>query len=100
MSTCSPRELALAERLSRHPRLQPRIEEILRMAEAEGTDPIRADAAEQQALEEVRRLGHAVLGEWAQRRMESCDAEQRSQQTAVRSGQKNSIGTVPSAPFT
>ena len=89
-------KLSLAERLSRHPRLHGRIEELLRIAEAEGAGLIKADDAEQQTIEAVRRLGNEVLTEWAQKRIEQCNTEQKTKETATQSGKKNSTGTVPS----
>ena len=61
------REERLLERLRAHPELLARFESILGLAEvAEG--PLRtADEIEEQLVQEVRRLGHEVMVDWAVR---------------------------------
>ncbi len=61
------REERLMGRLRAHPELLARFESILGLTEvAEG--PLRtADEIEEQLVQEVRRLGHEVMSDWAVR---------------------------------
>ena len=61
------REERLLERLRAHPELLARFESILGLTDvAEG--PLRsADEIEEQLIQEVRRLGHEVMSDWAVR---------------------------------
>jgi len=55
----------LEERLEAHPRLRDRIHQILGIAEDSVGKIDKADKAEQQVIDELRRLGQEVLQEWA-----------------------------------
>jgi len=55
------------ERLKKHPTLRERFESILDIAENANGDCIRADDAEEQVIEEVRKLGQTTLQGWADR---------------------------------
>ena len=84
---------SLEERLTHHPELQQRFEQILSIAEAEGEHLQRADEVELQVIESVRQLGHDVLTSWANQRIDQ-EATQCKANPAWRShGQKNSIGS-------
>ena len=69
------REERLLERLRAHPELLARFESILGLTEvAEG--PLRtADEIEEQLVQEVRRLGHEVMVDWAMRAEERVAGE-------------------------
>jgi len=56
---------SLEERLKAHPRLRDRFYQILGIAEDSGGRIDKADEAEQQVIDELRRLGQEVLQEWA-----------------------------------
>jgi hypothetical protein len=61
------REQRLIEQLRRHPELMERMEAIVGIAEAEGQKVPTADEIEDRLVEEVRRLGHQVMEDWADR---------------------------------
>jgi hypothetical protein len=69
------REERFLERLRAHPELLARFESILGLTEvAEG--PLRtADEIEEQLVQEVRRLGHEVMQDWAVRAEERVTEE-------------------------
>jgi hypothetical protein len=54
------------ERLQKNPELRQRFEEILNMTEGEGNGPDTADAVEERAIVELRRLGQEILQKWAE----------------------------------
>ena len=61
------REERLWERLRAHPELLARFESILGLTEV-SAGPLRsADEIEEQLIQEVRRLGHEVMTDWAVR---------------------------------
>ena len=78
------REERLLERLRAHPELLARFESILGLAEvAEG--PLRtADEIEEQLVQEVRRLGHEVMQDWALRAEERVAGEVMQANAEVR----------------
>lgn len=53
------------ERLKAHPGLRERFHQILSIAEDCGGKIDKADEAEKQVIDELRRLGQEVLQEWA-----------------------------------
>jgi hypothetical protein len=56
---------SLEKRLSKHPHLKNRIEQLLKIVEnADGTLE-KADEAEKRVIEELRRMGNEVLHDWA-----------------------------------
>jgi hypothetical protein len=60
------RERALIEKLRKRPRLMERLESIVAMSEAEGEKLPTADEVEERLIEEIRRLGSEVMGQWAE----------------------------------
>lgn len=88
---------SLEERLKRHPDLQAKIEALLAVVENAAGDMDKANAAEQQVIEEIQQLGQAALQEWATRQN-----QQQTQQfiqthpQAQRTRKKNSTGTADS----
>ena len=95
MSATSLQDLQILERMNHHPHLKARIEVLLAIAEDTG-DVVKADDAEKQVIEEVRRLGNEVLTNWAEKRIEKCDATLEPDDKIIRSGKKNSTGTARS----
>lgn len=85
----------LEERLSCHPELQQKIEQLLRVVESTGNDLARADEAERQVIQTLRQMGNDALSAWATRRVEQTAAQSRQDSTLRACGQKNSIGAVP-----
>lgn len=60
------RERALIEKLRKRPRLMERLESIVAISEAEGEKLPTADEVEDRLIEEIRRLGSEVMGQWAE----------------------------------
>jgi Flp pilus assembly CpaE family ATPase len=80
-------------RLNAHPELRAKFEVLLSVVENAQGDLIRADAAEQRVVEEIRQLGQTALQEWATRQQEQqSEAFSLENPTAHRGGKKNSIG--------
>lgn len=85
-------EINLAERLRNHPILKSRVEAILDVAENTHGDLITADAAEQCAIEEVRKLGNEVLQDWAEERvLVSASELKNKEKNIVGNGKKKII---------
>ena len=81
----------LIRRLERHPEVKARITRMLDLIENTGGDLKRADDAERQAIEELRRMGQELLGDWGQGR---ADEEARQMETsgqAVRQVKKTAL---------
>ena len=51
--------------LNTHPLLRHRVEPLMSLVEDSDEIIEKADAAEQRVIEEVRKIGHAALSEWA-----------------------------------
>ena len=88
---------ALLERLERHPQLRQRVERLLDLCEDSAGDLRKADEAEQRVIEEMRELGHEVLGRWANGQVEARGEELADTTGVWREGKKNSAGIPPSA---
>lgn len=86
----------LLNRLNRRPDLKKRAESILSISEDEGDGIVKADEAENRIREEVRRMGNEALAGWAESRVEKSGTDLPADGDITRSGQKKSIGTVPS----
>lgn len=85
------------QRLNAHPELKARFEVLLSVVENAQGDLIRADAAEQRVIEEIRQLGQVALQNWATRQeQQQSEAFTGENPTANRGGKKNSIGIVDS----
>jgi hypothetical protein len=90
-------------RLNQPPTLRERIETLLDIVGNVAGDCTKADAAEQAVLDEVRKLGHAALQDWASQAVPRATAAVRQQQPALqRNGEKKSGGihsseSLPSA---
>jgi hypothetical protein len=98
MSTPLPPEDArLLTRLNRHPQLRGRIERLVDLVEDVGDDLRTADDAERRVIEEVRRLGQEVLGNWADGQVAKRAEELERTPGVWREGKKNSVGTARSA---
>jgi hypothetical protein len=85
--TLNAAELQLIERLRKHPELFERVRSILEItASAEGSVK-KADEIEALLIEEMRRLGHATMENWASR-AEHTLAKQLQQKDASASVRK------------
>jgi hypothetical protein len=84
----SEQEIRLVELLRQHPEMRDRFESILNLAS--NTDgPLKtADEVEALLIEEVRRLGHTTMNQWAVGAEERVSQEFEEQQPEVRSRKK------------
>jgi hypothetical protein len=82
-------EAQLIEQLRQHPEMMVRVQSIMEIARnAEG--PLKtADEVEELLIEEMRRLGHVTLRQWAIQAEERVSAELKSQDPTVLSRKKN-----------
>jgi Skp family chaperone for outer membrane proteins len=67
---------SLDERFRAHPRSYERLQAIADMMESSIAAGCSADEAEDRAIEEIRKLGHALMNDWAQ------EAQQQSLEQA------------------
>lgn len=88
---------SLEERLSCHPELHQKIEQLLKVVESTGDDLARADEAERQVIETLRQMGHDALSAWATRRMSQASVQSAADPALRPCGQKNSTGAAPTA---
>jgi len=85
---------SLEERLSCHPELHEKIEQLLRVVESTGDDLARADAAEQQVIETLRQMGQDALSAWATRRVGQTSLQNNADPALRPCGEKNSTGAA------
>ena len=81
-------ELQLIEQLREQPELLARFQSILALTRNEGTALKTTDEVEGLLIEEMRRLGHAGMSQWAVRAEERVSQERKSQGPPVRSRKK------------
>jgi inosine/xanthosine triphosphate pyrophosphatase family protein len=84
----SVEELQLIEQLREHPELVARFQSIIGITRNEGTALKTADEVEGLLIEELRRLGHAGLSQWAVRAEERVSQELRAREPQARSRKK------------
>ena len=90
----SDRNVTLEERLHAHPRLKNSVESLLAIVEERSFERATADEAEWRVIEALRRLGNALLHEWAETQEAGhVEAVREHHATMVGHGKKNSIGT-------
>jgi hypothetical protein len=82
------REEQFMERLRRHPELMEQLEAIVEIAEAEGKI-MTADQAEDQLVEQVRKLGNQVLTDWAGKSEARIGQDFKESKSASRVRKKN-----------
>jgi hypothetical protein len=86
----------LLERLQANPEVRERLESML-MAIADEQGELRdADAAEMRLIDEMRRMGHASLSAWAQRKAAQETQRRQEVRGVWREGKKNSTGIARS----
>ena len=81
-------ETQLIQQLREHPQMMVRVQRILEIARnAEG--PLKtADEVEEMLIEEMRRLGHVTLSQWAIQAEQRVSTELKSQDPTVLSRKK------------
>lgn len=65
--------LALLHRLQQHPLLYERLETLLSIVENTDGNAFTADEAEEPVAQELRRIGHDALQEWAGQRQDNIE---------------------------
>lgn len=100
MSALSPQDQELLYRLNRHPKLKNRMTALLSIAEDAGDDLVKADEAERQVIEEVRKMGNEVLTNWAESRVTKAEQYLPEGEKFVRCGQKKLTGIAHSETST
>ena len=84
----SEQEIQLVELLRQHPELRVRFESILKLA-SNADGPLQTtDEVEALLIEEVRRLGHTTMTQWAVGAEERVSQELKEQQPEVLSRKK------------
>jgi inosine/xanthosine triphosphate pyrophosphatase family protein len=81
-------ELQLIEQLREQPDLLARFQSILGLTRNEGSALKTADEVEGLLIEEMRRLGHAGMSQWATRAEERVGREFKQQEPQARSRKK------------
>lgn len=86
-SELSPQERQLIERLRQRPEMMTRVQSILDLArEAHGA--MTADQVEALLVEEMRKLGHSTMREWAGGVQERLSADLQQKEATLRSRKK------------
>ena len=81
-------ERTLEERLRDYPELRVRFEEMLRIVENADGDLVKADAAEERVIQELRQLGRSALQGWAERKQRLVEKESERRSEATRKVKK------------
>lgn len=85
------------EKLSKHPALRKRMENILNVAIDLDESIELADTAEEHLIEEGRHLNKEALEAWAMNKIDkAASGFEKKHKNARKDVKKNSIGTVPS----
>lgn len=85
----------LEARLNRHPELKDKIEALLSVVENAEGDIVKANAAEERVIEEIRQIGQSALQAWATRQNQvQREVFTTAQPQAHRTRQKKSTGTA------
>jgi hypothetical protein len=88
------KQRSFEERLRSYPHLRSRVERLLDLVEDAAGDFDKADKAEQQVIEELRRMGNEILHDWAENKESVKVKEARNDRGKLTgNGKKNSIGT-------
>ena len=89
--TVSDKDTKLLELLNAHPILRNRVEALMAIVEDDDESIEKADAAEQRVIEEVRKIGHAALSEWAESKNKRNEAELNKQPELRIAGKKTVV---------
>ncbi|SRR5216684_1172664 len=88
-SSHSKTRRALEDRLGHRPELLQRLHQIVDTLDQSVSDGCDAHSAEERVIEQVRQLGQAVLGQWAQEADTHTQAQVRTQHPeAIQHGKK------------
>lgn len=86
----TPEETRLMEQLRQHPEIKERLRSILEIAGSEGgADEDGRSGGEELLVEEMRRLGHVTMTQWATQAEERLSTELKRQDPTARSRKKN-----------
>jgi hypothetical protein len=85
-------EKDLVNRLSEHPELLERVEELLQIVENAAGDASTADETEEQIAEHLRRVGQDAMGAWAERKLERVNKRYEESENYTRREKKTSGG--------
>ena len=91
VATLSPEETHLMERLRAHPEMMERVQSILEIAYSQEGPLKTADEMESLLVEEMRRLGHTTMNQWAGQAAERVMADLKEQDTTVRSRKNKTL---------
>ena len=81
-------EARIVERLREHPQMMERVKSILDLAYDEEGSIKTADEIEELLIEEMRRLGHTTMTQWATQTEERVSSELKQQDAGVLSRKK------------
>ena len=81
-------EAQLIEGLRRNPQMMERVQSILEIASTENGPLKSADEVEAMLIEEMRKLGHSTMSQWATTAEERVSTELQSQDPTVLSRKK------------
>jgi uncharacterized protein with PhoU and TrkA domain len=81
-------EAKLLEGLRRHPEMMERVQSILEIASNENGPLKSADEVEEMVIEQMRRLGHSTMSQWAMTAEERVSTELQRQDPTVLSRKK------------
>ena len=84
-------EARLIEQLRRHPQMMERVQSILEIARNEDGPLKTADEVEAMLVEEMRRLGHTTMSQWAVRAQERVSTELQDRHPPVLSRKKKTL---------
>lgn len=84
----SAQEAKLLEGLRRHPEMMERVQSILEIASNENGPLKSADEVEAMLIEQMRRLGHLTMSQWATTAEERVSTELQDQEPTVLSRKK------------
>jgi hypothetical protein len=84
----TPVEVQLIEQLRRHPQMMERVQSIMEIARNEDGPLKTADEVEGMLVDEMRRLGHTTMTQWATTAEERVSTELQDQDPTVLSRKK------------
>jgi hypothetical protein len=85
--------IELIERLERYPELEALLEEAIDIVENTSGEVTKADEAEEQVVELMRRTGRDLLQSWAERKQRKIETESDKRSDLTRKEKKGSTGT-------
>jgi hypothetical protein len=84
---------SLDQRFAKHPQVSQRLHEIADQMERAIEDGHSGDQAEEMAIQQTRKLGADILGDWAKAKsVQSVQKAQAEHPEAITDGKKNSNG--------